>query len=1074
MLHFFPNCVRTLGWTLLLFVLLPSLAWAQVNLTGQVLEASSKNPLAGVTVVIKGIQRGATTDRDGRYSLANVPSNAILTFSFIGFKSVDVPVANRTVIDQLLEEDSQQLQEIVVTALGITKQAKSLGYATQTIDAKQFTNAQDPNLVNNLQGRVAGVFVTNGGAGVGSTSRIVIRGENSFSGTNQPLFVVDGVPINNETFFNNAINNSSNQGTWAEVDYGNGAAEINPQDIENITVLKGGTAAALYGSRAANGVVVLTTKKGKKEEGRAGVTFTTSTFFDTPLRLPRIQGQYGAGNGNTPYQFVDGNQSYENNIPNYGAALDGHPVVQFDSPTGQYLAGDLVARNQTPGLTPTPTPWVGHPDNFKNFLQTGITTQNNLALNVSGHNGTYRFSMGNLYNKGILPNTDLYRYTFSVRAENQLTEKLSANLFLNYINSYSDNRPNIGYGSESVMYTFFGVYGMPVNINLASLKDHLWQSGQDNVKQFRYWNNHDNPYVTLQYNTNSFRKNRVLGNYSLRYNFNPNLNLMVRTGLDYYGDNREGHRVSSTVRFPTGGFRTDVVTYLENNTDFLLNYQKEKGKFGINMSAGGNRFIQRLSYVNNVANSLITPGLFNFSNAQTTQLPVYQQQNKSIVSAYAFGQFSYDSKLFLDITGRNDWSSTLPAGNNSYFYPSASVSGILSDMLVLPQSISYLKIRASAAQVGRDAVPYSTNNTYLTAIPFGTNPSVGANPVLANPSLKPSRTTTYEAGAEIKLFKNLVGLNATYYNSLTKDEIVQLPIPVSSGYTNAFVNGATIRNQGVEFILDVNPIRSRRDLNWNMTFNFAHNIGRVVSLPDGISTYKYAEITQYDRYYRSIQYNAVVGERMGNIYGRHYVRDPQGNIVYANGQAQTTGENNRTLLGNYNPNFVLGWSNRLTYRNWNLNMLWDWHQGGVFYSYTMLGILNGGMSVETLPGRDTGIIGKGVVQNSDGTFSPNTVKATPAAYYTSYYDPNNNEAFTFSASYAKLRELRVGYTLKRPFGWNGEVSLSFIGRNLFLITKNKDVDPENLSLRGTQILPGVEQLSLPSTRSYGMSINVSL
>ncbi|WP_338872769.1 SusC/RagA family TonB-linked outer membrane protein [Spirosoma sp. SC4-14] len=1063
-------------WRLVCYclLLLPITGLAQIRLTGQVVEAGTKTPIAGATVLVKGTSQGSTTNADGYYSLNNVSPKATLSFSFIGFKTTEVEIKNQTVVNVELVEDSQQLQEVIVTALGISKQSKSLGYATQTIDSKQFTNSQDPNLVNNLAGRIAGVTITNGGAGVGSTSRIVIRGENSFSGTNQPLFVVDGVPINNETFFNNAINNSSNQGTWAEVDYGNGAAEINPQDIENITVLKGGTAAALYGSRAANGVVVLTTKRGKTEKGQVGVSFNTNTFIDTPLRTPRIQNQYGAGNGKQDYQFVDGGQSYENNIPNYGAPFDGRTVVQFDSPAGQFQAGDLVARAQNPGSTPTATPWVGHSDNFRNFLQTGVTTQNNLALNLNSEKGSLRISVGNLYNKGILPYTDLRRYTFAVRAENQLTDKLSSNMFLNYINSSSDNRPNIGYGSESVMYTFFGVYGMPININLQSLKDKWWQAGQEGVKQFRYWNNHDNPYVTLHENTNSFRKNRIIGNYSLKYSFSPNLNLMVRTGLDYYNDNREGHRAFSTVRFPTGGFRTDVVTYLENNTDFLLNYTKDFGKFGVNVSGGGNRFIQRLSYNSNIANSLITPGLYNFTNAQNTTLPLFQQQNKSIESAYMFGQFNYDEKVFLDVTGRNDWSSTLPAGQNSYFYPSAALSVIASDMVQLPQAISYLKLRASGASVGRDAVPYSVNNTYLTDTPFGSYPSVGANPVLANSKLKPSRTSTYELGFELRLLHNLIGLNTTYYNSLTKDEIVQLPIPISSGYTNAFVNGATIRNHGLEVILDVNPFKSQNGLNWNMTFNFARNISRVVSLPGGITTYKYAEITQYDRYYRSIQYNAVVGERLGNIYGRHYVRDPQGNIVYANGQAQTTGENERTLLGNYNPNFVLGWMNRLSYRNWTFNMLWDWRQGGVFYSYTMLGILNGGMSVETLPGRDSGgIVGNGVVKNADGTYAPNTVQATPANYYTSYYDPNNNEAFTFSASYVKLRELRVGYTFNRPLGWKGSASLSLIGRNLLLFTKNKDVDPENLSLRGTQILPGVEQLSLPSTRNLGVSLNVS-
>lgn len=1074
--------MRKFSKLVLVAFLFLSLLWHPVRsfsqevkiVTGKVIDADDNSPIAGATITLKGALKGTVTDASGSFKMS-VPSNGTLLVSYIGYKFISKSVNNENALSISLEKNTKSLNEVVVTALGIGKQSKALGYAVQSVNTRQVTQAQDPNLINNLDGKIAGVSITNGGAGVGSTSRIVIRGENSFNGTNQPLFVVDGVPINNESYFNNAIENSSGQGTWAEVDWGNGAAEINPNDISKITVLKGSTAAALYGSRAANGAVVLTTKKGVAEKGVLGVTYNSTTTFESALKTPRIQNQYGAGNGNQDYKFVDGGQSFENNIPNFGRRFDpNYMVEQFDGPAGPYQAGDLAARSVNPGITVTPTPWIGHSDNFKNFLQTGITTQNSVGISGASDNGNFHLSFSNLYNKGILPNTDLKRNTLALRAEHRFNNKLTSDVFVNYINSSSDNRPNIGYGSESVMYTFFGVYGMPINIDLNSLHK-KWQTGQDGVKQFRYWNNHDNPYVTMEDNVNSFSKNRVIANASLKYAANSQLSFMLRTGSDYYADNREGHRAFSTVRFPNGGFRTDDVSYFENNTDFLASYRKKPSSlFNASVSVGGNRFMQDISYTRDIANALITPGLYNFSNAQN-QLPTfYQKMNKVVYSAYAFGDFDYKNLLFLNLTARNDRSSTLPIGNNSFFYPSASLSGIVSDMVQLPKAISYLKLRVSAAQVGRDADPYSIQNTYLTNTPFNAYPLTTGNNVLANNNLKPSSTATTEAGIEIRLLKNRIGIDATIYNSDTKDEVVQLPIPVSSGYTNAYVNGGKINNKGIEFVLTVAPIRSAKEdgLNWDMTFNFSHNISKVVSLPDGINTYKYATVTQYDRYFRAIQYNAVVGERVGNLYGNGFVRDPQGNIVYSNGVPLVTTDQNK-LLGNYNPDFILGWSNEISYKNFNMNFVWDWHQGGRFFSYTALGVLNGGMSVETLPGRETGITGQGVMLDASGKYVPNNVQVSASKYYLGYYNANNNEAFMYDASYLKLRELRFGYTFKNVFkGSKASLNLSFVGRNLLEFTQNKDVDPETLALRGQQILPGTEFLSLPSTKSLGFSLGL--
>ncbi|HEY0273680.1 MAG TPA: hypothetical protein VGC22_10885, partial [Chitinophaga sp.] len=407
---------------------------------------------------------------------------------------------------------------------------------------------------------------------------------------------------------------------------------------------------------------------------------------------------------------------------------------------------------------------------------------------------------------------------------------------------------------------------------------------------------------------------------------------------------------------------------------------------------------------------------------------------------------------------------------------SASLSGIISDMVKLPSAISFLKVRASAAQVGRDADPYSINNTYVTNTPFGSYPLTGGSAVLANSNLKPSSTTTMEAGLEARFLNDRIGIDATVYKSKTKDEVVQLPIPVSSGYTNAYVNGGKIDNQGVEIMLTVSPLRSKHadGFNWDMNFNFSHNVGKVVSLPDGINTYVYAQVTQYDRYYRAIQYDAKVGQRLGNMYGNAFVRDPQGNIVYKDGVPQFTSTQN-TLLGNYNPDFVLAWSNDLSYKGFNLNFLWDLHKGGKFFSYTELGVLSGGMSPQTLAGRETGIVGKGTELDPTGKYVPNQTKVDAATYYNAYYNASNNEAFMYDATYLKLREFRLGYTFRHVFGnaSRAKLNLSFVGRNFLEFTRNKDVDPETLALRGQQILPGTEFLSIPSAKSLGFSLGLN-
>jgi TonB-linked SusC/RagA family outer membrane protein len=1064
----------------LIVALLGLTGFVYSQISGTIRDASDNSPIPGASIVVKGTAKGTISGADGKFSMQANPGD-ILEVSFIGFETQQITVTDQTEISINLKSDTKSLSEVVVTALGISKQAKSIGYVTQSVSNQQLTISQDANLINNIQGKVAGVTITNGGAGVGSTSRITIRGVNTFSGSGQPLFVVDGVPINNETIFNNSINNNNTVGTWAEVDYGNGAAEFNAYDAEKITVLKSAAAAALYGTRAASGAIIITTKKADGEKGKWHANFMTQDNVMTPLVMPRIQNQYGAGTGTTPYLYVNGAGSSENNIPNWGAPFSPSiNVQQFDSPvqnaSGTVIPGltasDLVARGAYPGNSVVATPWVGHSDNYKNFLQTGNNSINNLSLSTAGENGSFRISFGNLSNKGLLPNTDLTRYQLSVRAETKFSDKLTGSIYMGYINSSSSNRPNIGYGSESVMYTFFGVYGMPTNIDLNSLKNKWWETGQENYQQNRYWTNHDNPYVTMFVNTNSFKKNRIIGNTSLKYEITPELNLMVRTGLDYYTDNRESHRAFSTVRFPTGGFRTDDVTYIENNTDFLLNYTKRpSSNWNFNASIGGNRFVQSSLYVSNVANSLIVPALWNFSNAAAVLNPFEQKIQKIIYSGYAFGEVSYQNWLYLNLTARNDVSSTLPAGKNSFLYPSASLSAVVSDKIQLPKFISFLKLRASDAQVGRDANPYSLNNTFLANTPFNGSALTYGNPTLANGNLKPSKTTMQEYGFDARFLENRIGVDFAVFNSNTVDEVVQLQVPASSGYTGSFVNGGSINTQGFEFIVSYNPIKSTNNgLNWEMNFNFTHYVNRVTALPQGVDSYDYFSVTQYNRTPRQINYFAEVGQRLGNMYGNKFVRDSKGDIVYSNGLPTYTSTNDQ-LLGNYNPDFILAWNNTMSFKNFKFNMLWDWHKGGVLYSYSRLGLLADGLSTETLNRPASGIVGKGVL--SDGV-TPNSTAVSYSSFYNTYYSPINHEPFLSDASYIKLRQVSFGYVFRNVIKNNplATIELSIIGRNLLLFAPTKDIDPESLALRGNQILPGIEYNSIPSARQFGFSLNL--
>lgn len=1053
-------------------LLIMNFSFAQESLiSGKVTDANMEN-LPGATVLVKGTNRGTVTNADGKYVI-QAASNETLVFSFVGFESIERAVANSSVIDISLNE-GLALNEVVVTALGVERETKALGYSVQTVSGDRFTEARETNVINSLSGRVAGVQVTNSSSGIGGSSRVTIRGESSLNiNANQPLFVVDGVPISNN------IVGSSGSGNQ-EVDYGNAAGEINPDDIASMTVLKGPAAAALYGSRAANGAILITTKTGKGKRG-LGVTINSNTTFENPLRLPQWQNKYGQGN-NGQFAFVNGSGAgaADGVDESWGPELDaGLLIPQFDSPrdvTG-FRGGDL---NAPSGSKIIPTPWVSQPNNVNDFFQTGLTLSNNVSLAGSNEKSNIRLSWTNLDQTGIVPNTDLKRNTIAMNGGMNITDKLTVNSIFNFQRTESGNRPNISYGTENLMYLFIW-YGRQLNNN--SLRDY-WMRDREGVQQFNYnYNYHDNPYFNVYENTNGQSKDRIFGNISATYKFTPKLSLMLRSGLDAYNELRDRRRAFSTQRFPKGSYREDIVSFSEQNSDFLLTYSETtKPVWSYSVALGGNQMRQESRYLQTVAPQLLIPEIYNFTNT-AVNLQVNQfTSEKRINSLYGFGQIGFKNVLFIDITGRNDWSSTLPAKNNSYFYPSATVSAVISDMITLPSSISFLKARVAYAEVGNDTDPYSLTNVYNSQTAWGTVQTKSESSRLSNADLKPERTSSFETGIDIRLMNGKLGFDFTYFDNRTRNQIIPIELDIATGYASRIINAGEIQNKGIEIVLSGSPIKTASGFSWDFMANFTRTRGTVLELTDNLTTY-----SMTGRNGANIQ--ARVGERMGNIYGAGFsrVEDPAseyfGEIIHTTTGTPITNPTLK-LQGNYNPDWMLGLQNNLNYKGFNLGFLFDFRYGGIVVSRTKTIGSTSGQLEETLFGRENGydlaaegngIISPGVIKNADGSFSPNTVKISSRNWHNRYYERNNVEAALYDATFLKLREVTIGYTIPRSILGKlpiQDVKISLVGRNLALWTENPHFDPETMAMGGGTLIPGVEDMSFPSTRSYGFNLNV--
>jgi len=1040
---------------------------AQITVSGKVTDANTQDPLPFVNI-ISSSGKGTTTNSNGIYNITVNNKQEQLTFSFLGYKTKTVLVGEQTLINVALSEDSSVLDEVVITALGLERNTGELGYAVQAISSKKLTEVKTVNFLDNLQGKLAGVSVTQGATGVGSSSKITIRGEASFS-NNNPLFIIDGVPINNETVFN--FTNEAAAG-FQEIDFGNGAMEVNPDDIASVTVLKGPSAAALYGTRASNGVIIIKTKNGSNAKG-LGISYNTSIFVDTAFKLPDFQNSYGQGNSGQ-FEYVDGlGGGINDNITySWGPRLDtGLLIPQFDSPV-LLTNGTIVRGGDTSvysGQEITATPFVSNPDNLKDFYETGITTINNLSISNGFKTGNYRLSFTDLRNESIIPGVNLDRQTINAKLNFKPIDKTEIKAVINYINSSSDNRPANGYGSENVNYSL--VAWGPRSLNINNLKNY-WQPGLEDVQQYSFnYTFFDNPYFILHENTNAFNRDRVFGNIAFKQYFTPHLSLTVRSGIDFSTETRELRRAYSSNRFSNGAYAEHDVEFREVNTDFLLNYKNNFNNLSVDLYFGGNRLNQTASNKQSQTVSLAQPGIFNLNNA-ASPIEVFQfKSEKRINSLYGIAKIGYKDVLFLDITGRNDWSSALAtpfsADNSSFFYPSVSSSVILSNVLDLPKTISFAKFRASVAQVGNDTNAYQTSSAFVAQTPFDSQPTFSNQDFIANSNLKPERTTSYELGTDLRLLNNKLRLDFTYYSATTTDQIISLPVAISSGYNQQVINGGKVNTQGVEIILGITPIQNE-SFNWNSTFNFATNRSVIKNLPqsEGRLTLAYSRI--YDSANQTVWFQVEESGRIGDFYGTGYQRNDNGEFLIDD-NGNFIADNSLKKLGNYNPDFTLGWSNNFTYKNWNLNFLLDWRQGGEMVSRTRALGNVGGQLAETSFRPDDGIIAQGINVN---TGLPNTTAITAESYYRQFYDRNHEENNVYDASFLKLRQFAVGYTFNTKNGFLGlkngmDINLSLVGNNLFAITENPHFDPEQLAVQGNGFVSGVEDMSYATTRSIG-------
>lgn len=1011
-------------------------AKAQVVVSGKVIDASENEPLPGVTVLVEGTSNGTITDSDGNYKI-EVSGNQKLFFSFVGYESQTIPVNSQSVIDVALMPDITQLSEVVITALGVEREKKALGYSITEVDGEEVSTVKETNVVNSLAGKVAGIVVSPNTFGPGSSTRVILRGNNSLTGNNQPLYVVDGVPMDNAGF---GSSNSDVGNEYSRADYGNGIADINPDDIASISVLKGPNAAALYGSRASNGVILITTKKGGDRKG-LGVSFSSSVMFDKPLVLPEFQNEYGQGSQGDA-DLTSGSS--------WGAPLDGSSKPYF---TGENR------------------PYVAQPDNVKDFFRTGSNVINTLSLTGGGENASVRFSYTNALANSILPNSEVNKHNFNLRSYVKLTDKLSFDSKITYANIKGHNRATLG--TEGIVSN---LYSIPRNIDMNDLKDYQ-QDGSFAVRSYRLDTEGNpatdtpNPYWVLNNDRNDDVRNRTFGFFKVDYQFSEKFSAFARIGGDFTDQNIEtvnnyGHWFYGTGRFSYGTSKSKEI-----NTDFLLSYNEKFGSdIAFSANFGGNhRYEEDENYVVR-GEGFKLPTQATVPSA-ITLFPEYSFRTpKEVNSLYGSAQIAFYETVYLDVTARNDWSSALPSDNRSYFYPSASLSVLINEFIDSDQRLlNFTKVRASWAQVGNDTDPYQIANTYsLDAQGYLGRTTLYREPTLYDPNIKPEQVSTIEFGLEWKMFNNRLFGDVTYYEIKSEDLIWGVGISENTGYKFFNTNVGEMTNKGIEILIGGTPVKTP-DFSWDISVNMAHNKNELVELIEDIDNYIFSTTNG-----GSVVVQATAGGGFGDIYGTDYMRDPNGNIV-VNAEGIPIASAEYTHLGNYQPDWIGGLSNSFNYKNLSLKFLIDARIGGEVYSGADAGLDASGVSARSLEYRSDGVVVDAVVNTAppeaEPVYEQNTASITAQQYFGSL--PASN--YVYDQTNVRMREVSLIYRIPKTLIGDTFIkgaSVGFVGRNLFFISKKIDnFDPES-SYSTTSFGQGVLFYNLPTTRSYGFSVTI--
>lgn len=1056
-------------FTLLIFLCSTGISAAQTIEIGGTVENQQGFPLPGASIAVKGTHQGTVSRGEGQFKLT-VKKNAVLSISILGYQPKEVKVTQATsglVIK--LDKTTNALNELVVTALNISKEKKSLGYSVQALDSKDINEAKEPNLVNALSGKIAGVRVTNSQGGMGS-SRIIIRGETSISGNNQPLFVIDGVPVDNSQF-----SGIMGSGTEATRDFTNAIADINPADIASISVLKGPNAAALYGSRAANGVILIQTKDGSKVNG-LGVTLNSNTTVSTPLVLPTYQNVFGQGSQGK-FKYVDGKGGGINDgvDESWGPPMDGRLIPQF------YSNGE-------------PVPFVPHPDNVKKFFKTGYKFNNGISVAGSGDNYNFRFSYNNMSQRGILPNTSQQRNSFSVHAGYTILPNLSLDVMANYIRRDAPNLPGGSHYRSSSPLLQFTWFGRQVSMD----KLYEFYKAGKSIN----WNNlyYSNPYFVSYNNTASQTRNRLLGSVNLKYDVTEELQFSFRTGNDRYTDKRKMKVAYGTKGTPYGSYQEEVYIVDENNTSARFNYTHDLNQnINLDVMGGGNIRTNTLENNNQMAPKLAIAGVYTLNNSRVPLISSNYYSKLKTYSLFGSAQIGFKRYVYLNLTARNDWSSSLPIESQSYFYPSVNGSFILSEALdITSKQVNFIKLRGGWSQVGKATSAYQLINTYNFSTPFKGNPQLNAATTNLNPNLKPEETRSVEAGVEGRFFDNRVHLDVSLYNMNSYNQILAVDVSPSTGYEKELINGGKINNKGIEVQLNVQPLRTET-FTWDMMINYSSNHSKVVRVDKAGKKKSYVLGSE-----GTVQVLAAIDKPYGMLFGTAYERNDKGQIIIdASGRPVVSPD--KKYLGQYTPDWLGSINNSFSWKSFHLSFLVDAHVGGSLFSVTNRYGQFTGVLASTLPGRDAahggllyyypgndnskqavalpagsnsapggatvhedGIIAKGVFSNG----KKNDIIIAAQDYYKTIR--NVDEEYVYDASYVKLREVKLGYQL--PFNFIKRIglqhaSVALVGRNLWIISKHTpNIDPENAFNTGNA--QGLEHFAIPSVRSIGVNINL--